>query len=857
MNIEELLPLLKNVSGSDSQYSACCPVHDDKHASLSISKTDDGRILLHCHAGCTTENIVAALGLKMSDLFSNSEHFQKRRIIAEYLYCDADGVLLFKKIRYQPKNFSLARPDGQGGWIYNIKGVKPVLYHLPDVIQGVSKKQPIYIVEGEKDAETLKSYGLIATSTFSGAGNRKWLKQYNDYLTHATAVIIQDNDDIGKQFARSIAESLRGIADGVKLIDLTQHWPELPEHGDISDVFMREKNDVQVLTELQNLIDQTPEYLSAPAEKQERVSAIKPKCDEGLAELFKGSDYTAVNGNTFEIAEYRQLCNFVAWIVREKTMDDGSGESQKTYVIAGRHAHGQALPEITVLSSEFNSLNWVTDKWGLTCNINPGVAVKDRLRHCIQQISRKIDCEMEFTHTGWHCDTQNGWIYLNGSESIGADGIKVTLMGRLSNYFFPRKDDTRLPDALKATLAVLKVAPRKITLPLLAFTFLTPLNEFLRQAGYEPRFISILVGATNCGKSALTALFLSFFGKFNGGNLPMTFLDTSNAIIHQTFLCKDILSCVDDYKPSNAGDITRMDDIVQRIVRSFGEREGRARLNAKSELMENRSPRGNVILTAEQMPNVGESGVSRCIISELQQGNVDFNELTIAQENARNGNYALCMRSFIEWLKREFIDKDAQAFVNQLETEFMDTRTKLSVSLGKTAYPRVIEAFAHLYLGWSYFLRFAEQNLSITAEESGQLSDEIVDTFRQMLGQYTEYTGDVKPTTMFIKKIGQLINANEVYVHNSAAQDPPINQRHIGYYDTENYYFYAEMVYEAVVKFCKDQGTQFPLGQKALIKHLAEENLIVTVGNDKTPRHVFYNKRNRYLTIRREIIDGD
>jgi hypothetical protein len=258
------------------------------------------------------------------------------------------------------------------------------------------------------------------------------------------------------------------------------------------------------------------------------------------------------------------------------------------------------------------------------------------------------------------------------------------------------------------------------------------------------------------------------------------------------------------------------------------------------------------------MPNVGESGVSRCIIAELQQGDVDFDELTIAQEIARNGNYALCMRSFIEWLKREFIDKDPQAFVNTLETEFMETRAKLSASIGKTAYPRVIEAFAHLYLGWSYFLHFAEQSLSITAEESDQLTSEIVDIFKQTMGQYLEYTGDVKPTTMFIRKIGQLISANEVYVHDAENDfSPDTQQRHIGYYDTENYYFFTEMVYEVVVKLCKDQGTQFPLGQKALIKHLAEENLIVTVGNDKTPRHVFYSKRNRYLTIRREVIDGD
>ena len=50
-------------------WSARCPAHDDRHASLSVSEGGDGRVFLHCHAGCTTASVVGALGLRMSDLF--------------------------------------------------------------------------------------------------------------------------------------------------------------------------------------------------------------------------------------------------------------------------------------------------------------------------------------------------------------------------------------------------------------------------------------------------------------------------------------------------------------------------------------------------------------------------------------------------------------------------------------------------------------------------------------------------------------------------------------------------------------------------------------------------------------------
>lgn len=71
--IDSILPHLDKVKRSGKGYQARCPAHDDNGPSLSLREGDDGRVLLHCHAGCTTEAVVAALGLTMADLFHPSD----------------------------------------------------------------------------------------------------------------------------------------------------------------------------------------------------------------------------------------------------------------------------------------------------------------------------------------------------------------------------------------------------------------------------------------------------------------------------------------------------------------------------------------------------------------------------------------------------------------------------------------------------------------------------------------------------------------------------------------------------------------------------------------------------------------
>ena len=67
--LDVVLSRLRGVKKSGKQHVACCPAHEDARASLSVREGDDGRVLLHCFAGCATADVVAALGLTMRDLF--------------------------------------------------------------------------------------------------------------------------------------------------------------------------------------------------------------------------------------------------------------------------------------------------------------------------------------------------------------------------------------------------------------------------------------------------------------------------------------------------------------------------------------------------------------------------------------------------------------------------------------------------------------------------------------------------------------------------------------------------------------------------------------------------------------------
>lgn len=215
-----------------SGWVARCPAHDDHNPSLSLKDADDGRILVKCHASCSQTAVIDAL--KAKGLWPERERRQGGVIVATYDYTDEHGNLLYQVVRYQPKDFKQRRPDGCGGWIWR-KGARRVLYRLPEVLEAPI----VFVVEGERDVETLRSHGFVATTSAGGA-KAAWLPAFTESLRGREVILIPDNDEPGRARVLTIARALLGKA--ARLIVL-----ELEDGKDITDWFARGHSETELI----------------------------------------------------------------------------------------------------------------------------------------------------------------------------------------------------------------------------------------------------------------------------------------------------------------------------------------------------------------------------------------------------------------------------------------------------------------------------------------------------------------------------------------------------------------------------------------------------------------------------------
>lgn len=284
MNLQEVLSHFDGVKRrNENEYMARCPCHDDKKQSLCIGNGAKG-VVLKCQAGCDTRAILDRVGLKPADLFFEKKQDNRPQVIATYQY--PNGV---QKLRRSDKSFTWRRPDGKGGWIYNRKGVPHSLYIAGELSEDVA------ITEGEKDADNLHKLGWTAVSGEDGAGPGKWRSEYTEQLRDFPVVIFQDNDDVGKAYAQEVATALSGVAKSIHLLDLSKIWPEIPEHGDVSDLIARfgEKQASDMIAEL---IRKTPAWApqnpavscAADVPYEEPKWTIAPYFQRGKGTLIQG-----------------------------------------------------------------------------------------------------------------------------------------------------------------------------------------------------------------------------------------------------------------------------------------------------------------------------------------------------------------------------------------------------------------------------------------------------------------------------------------------------------------------------------------------------------------------------------------
>lgn len=295
-------------SKEGKKYKGLCRCHDDHNPSAYLYEWK-GRVYANCYVCKDWRRVTKAFGLRVEPVTSGKAHTTGARhtkdtapkgpmpkkldkapatdknLKVAYKYNDENGNLLYEAVRFEApgydKNFRQRRLDSAGEWTWSTKGVRKVPYRLPELLAS-HLDDWVFIVEGEKDVESLVSLGLTATCNVGGA--KKWLDEYSSHFVERKVAILPDNDAPGVEHAEMVAASVHSLADIVRVVDL----PNLPPKGDVSDWLAAGGNNEELIA----LVEAAPDW--APTKTPEQATSSGTQSGQPITEAIE--EYAAELG---------------------------------------------------------------------------------------------------------------------------------------------------------------------------------------------------------------------------------------------------------------------------------------------------------------------------------------------------------------------------------------------------------------------------------------------------------------------------------------------------------------------------------------------------------------------------------
>ncbi len=875
----------------DQQYQASCPAHRDSEPSLSVTFTAE-RILLHCFAGCSTDAIVAALGLEWRDLFaapmdtpSGGGEAAKRRSgePARGMTAWADSPTPKRSVSTPPPpgkpiaggRLTVARlaeakgiPEEflrewglfeRGGAVvipYKdasgetraerirthvtaaegsrwVKGHVPILYGL----HRLDGDDTLFLVEGESDTWTLALHRLPVLGVPGATLTEKITPEVLGPVR--TLYVVQEPDQGGWAFVNGISRRLRetswrGRAFVIRMERLGVKDPNalhLQDPGRFRAVFRKAMDDAEQLVWRDDEDDEAePSTVGDYQEARDGLCLIKSVRDS---------------------LEKVKLANFTARIVADLHHDDGV-ESARFFQIQSQ-LKGRTASFI-LPARQFDSLGWIHDKIGAEAVVFPGRSLRDHVRVAIQLLSRSIRHRTVFTHTGWR-EMDGQWTYLHGTGAIGADGdlsgVEVELPKGLGGFALPavphRLD---LTDAVADSLKMIEVAPDAVTLPVFAAVWRAVLGS--------ADFGLHLTGPSGSGKSELAALAQQHFGAgLNARHLPGGWSSTGNALEVLAFSLKDTLCVVDDFAPhGGATDVWRYHREAERLFRAQGNLAGRMRLSRDGQLLAERPPRGLVLSTGEDVPH-GHSIRARLLVLELEPGAMRWESLTECQRLAAEGRFAAAAAGFVQWLARRYPEARTA-----LREDIQRYRNALTLMGGHKRTPANL---AELAAGLRIFLLFAVEIHAIAEPLAESVWSRAWACFGEVARTQAQQQEAADPVQRFFELLHAALASGTAHLagrdggcpaspgawgwrENPSSQGPlrssvwePHGQR-VGWVDGEDVYLMPDAAYRAVQAMSTGGGEGIHLSPTTLWRRLRERGALAACEANK-----------RTLTVRRTL----
>lgn len=678
------------------------------------------------------------------------------------------------------------------------------LYGMDDVPLGTSV---VYLVNGEPSVWVCWQARVPAVAAFGEGNLPKEAVRHLADLDVKEVRIVLDLDQAGELNTQRDAEILREHNIRVSAGQLPA---DLGESADVADLYL---------------------YHHADDEAFRHAISNLPDMDLPDTGPLKGTRFFERDGRFYLKLQTRdgpvdvQLTNFTAVAEEEVMVDDGWTQTLHI-VLSGRLDNGRPLEQVRIPASKVHNLEWITDRWGYSPTLTSGGSTKDQVREIMQRISlgRGLSRKTVFSHTGWR-KIEGKWRYLmpGGTEQI--DGVSVELPSPYSHYHFPdNQEDIAL--AARASLGFLDTVAHEVSIPLLAFTYLAPLQSILK-----PAFALWLRAHTGSFKSSLTALAVSHFGDFQDNTPPVTWEGTARGIERFLSDMKDCPAWVDDFNPRQSDrDMAIQMSKATAVISLYGNTAGRARMKADTTTQNMYLPQAALISTGEIYPT-GQSVVARTLALEYSRSDVDVAALTRAQNQAHL--YPHAMQAYVLWLGERYAELQ-----KGLPAVYQELRTRVS-SNDEQEHARTPGTLAALQIGIDLMAEFMCDIGAATTEEMNRLTDEAAAVFAELGRRQRSRLMEESTVDMYFNVIDSLLAQGRVTFHPKGIdKDTTFGVDLLGWYDDDYLYVDPGAAFNRVSKWFKDEGRTLGTTDLSLRRSLFEQAVLI-----KDPADIHLTKR--------------
>jgi putative DNA primase/helicase len=613
MTLEQVLSKFEKARKAGSGYNVRCPAHQDDNASLTITQADD-KILMHCHAGCSTAEILQHANLKASDLFLTPLTQQQEKKSTYYVYTDEKGEPKHRSVKYfinGKKAFSQEKYIN-GKWEKGLSGVKTYLYNLQNLLKHKKTVSNIFIVEGEKCVDILTQNKLLATTNPGGAG--KWKAEYNECLKDVEhkIIILQDNDKPGEEHAKNLLTHFPKAR-------IYNIMPNIPK-ADVFDYFEQGGTTEDLLYILQN---------DDEADKEQAGDII-----EGLPfRIIQQDRYQLCENAIYDNKHQKYICNTPVIISKELESID-SGDMKVELMYKRRNNWENIIVKKTT----------VANTQAIITLADAGVNVNSINARGIIEYLSGFEMMNQNNIIQKKCTSQLGWVKKNCFLPFDNEVIFDADPETMKKYqaYTDMGDRSTLVNALK------RCRNNNYFRFFLCGSFAAALLDVVKERGF---FIHLWED-TRSGKTAALKAVLSIWG--DPDTLITNFNATKVAFEKTAQLHNDLPMGIDERQLAN-------DDMLDYLVYMIANGKGRGRGNRQGGLQTQHTWKTIALTTGEEplSSDTSHTGVHSRLIELKGKPFATENEAREIYDILK-GNYGFLGREFVETIKehrKEILEK--------------------------------------------------------------------------------------------------------------------------------------------------------------------------------------------------------